>query len=268
MLWNGGVKPILISIMKNLLTNHFGRIKDIDLALPETWTQQIFLTFDIDWVCDAVLEDTISILEEAGVAATWFVTHQTPLLDRLRSNPNFELGLHPNFNNLLNGQNVKEKLNSAEQIIDELLTIVPEAKSIRSHSMTQSSRLYDLFAEKGLTHECNTYIPSSSKITLCPWKTWQGLIKISHFWEDDLNVLDVHVDATVLAQEALGLKVFDFHPIHLYLNTETLSRYEDSRAVHLDPCRLLAWRSQSTLGARSQLNNLLCWSAHVRKNGI
>jgi hypothetical protein len=32
-------------------------IKNIDPALPDTWRQRIFLTFDIDWVCDAVLED-------------------------------------------------------------------------------------------------------------------------------------------------------------------------------------------------------------------
>ena len=257
-----------MSVMKNLPTNLFGRIKDIDPALPDTWRKGLFLTFDIDWVCDAVLEDAICLVEEAGVAATWFVTHQTSLLNRLRSNPKFELGIHPNFNNLFNGQNTKASSGSAAQILDNLLAIVPEAKSVRSHSMTQSSRLYDLFAERGLTHECNTYIPSTSRIILYPWKTWQGLTKVSHFWEDDLNVLDVHVDASMLVQEAVGLRVFDFHPIHLYLNTETLTRYEQSRAFHSDPSRLLAWRSQSPLGARTQLNALLSLSGQEAKNGI
>ncbi len=254
--------------MKNLSTNLFGCIKDIDPDVPDTWSQRIFLTFDIDWVCNAILEDAICLLEEAGVAATWFVTHQTPLLDRLRSNPNFELGLHPNFNNLLNGLVTKANSNSAAQILDELLEIVPEAKSVRSHSMTQSSRLYDLFAERGLTHECNTYISSTSQIILYPWKTWHGLTKVTHFWEDDLNALGVHVDTVALAKQAVGLKVFDFHPIHLYLNTENINRYEQSRASHSDPSRLMTWRSQSRFGARTQLISLLSLSGRSIKNDI
>lgn len=61
----------------------------------------VFFTFDIDWACDEVLSDTIDIIEAAGVSATFFVTHQTTLLERLRANSAIELGVHPNFNTLL-----------------------------------------------------------------------------------------------------------------------------------------------------------------------
>ena len=57
---------------------------------PKTY-RGIFLTFDIDWADDDVIGDTIDLVEKAEVKATWFVTHQTPLLDRLRDNPKFEL---------------------------------------------------------------------------------------------------------------------------------------------------------------------------------
>ena len=249
--------------MKNLPINLFGLINEIEPAHPDTWDQRIFLTFDIDWACDFVLEDTISLLEKSDVAATWFVTHQTSLLDRLRSNPKFELGIHPNFNELLSGKSATVNASSAEHILDELLTIVPEAKSVRSHSMLQSSRLYDLFAKRALTHECNNYIPSESKTILRPWKTWQGLTKVTHFWEDDLNTIGMHVDATSLAQEHAGLRVFDFHPIHLYLNTETLTRYEQSRSDHANASNLITWRSNSPTGARAQLERLLSSASQV-----
>lgn len=71
----------------------FGNIGEIDLENPSSY-QKIFLTFDIDWASDEVLEYCIDIIEKANVKATWFVTHETPLLERLRANPNFELGIH------------------------------------------------------------------------------------------------------------------------------------------------------------------------------
>jgi len=60
--------------------------------------KNIYLTFDLDWACDCVIEDTLLLLEHENVPATIFVTHDTPLLKRMRENPNIELGVHPNFN--------------------------------------------------------------------------------------------------------------------------------------------------------------------------
>jgi len=71
--------------------------------------------------------------------ATWFVTHDTPLISRLRTNSKFELGIHPNFDFLIQGE--PRNGGNAQEVVARLLEIVPEAKSVRSHSMTQSSRL-------------------------------------------------------------------------------------------------------------------------------
>ena len=81
--------------------SRFGLIREIRPERPETWRGRVFLTLDLDWACDGVLEDTIDLVEGEDVSATWFVTHDTPLLERIRSNPRFELGIHPNFNGLL-----------------------------------------------------------------------------------------------------------------------------------------------------------------------
>lgn len=64
------------------------------------YQKTIYLTFDIDWAHDTILEYTVDLLEKHEVAATFFVTHDTPVLNRLRDNPLFELGIHPNFNPL------------------------------------------------------------------------------------------------------------------------------------------------------------------------
>src|SRR5688572_22770431 len=81
----------------------FGRISEIRPDDEASWRDRIFLTIDIDWASDEVIADTAALVEEAGVAATWFVTHDTPQIGRLRANPLFELGIHPNFNFLLDG---------------------------------------------------------------------------------------------------------------------------------------------------------------------
>jgi len=142
------------------MTKNFGKISDILPETPDTWETRFFLTFDIDWANDDVLADSIDLVEEANISATWFVTHDTPLLKRLRANSKFELGIHPNFNFLLNGDPSNGR--NAEEVIDRLLCVVPEAKSVRSHSMTQSSHLLQLFVDRGIYYDCNHYIPKNA----------------------------------------------------------------------------------------------------------
>ncbi len=229
-------------------------ISTIDIEASTTWQDSFFLTFDIDWAHDVVLSDTIDLIEQAGVSATWFITHETPLLERLRTNPNFELGIHPNFNFLLNG--AKGNGTNAKEVLDRLMAIVPEAKSVRSHSMTQNSPLLDLFKEKGLSHDCNVFIPEQSDILLKPWKLWNGLTRVPYFWEDDVACMyEQNTPIEKLAGRA-GLKVFDFHPIHIFLNTESLDRYERTRHLHQKPEELIKNRFDGK-GARTKLLKLL-----------
>jgi hypothetical protein len=218
----------------------------------------VVLTLDIDWACDEVLADCIELVEESGAPATWFVTHDTPLLERLRASENFELGIHPNFNPLLDGNGA-----SAERIIDEILAIVPEAVSIRSHSMVQSSRLLDLFLRKGLRFDCNHFIPEQSGILLKPWRLWNGMVKVPHFWEDDAACI---YDAGAAVRDLVGrdgLKVFDFHPIHVFLNTEDLNRYDQTRSLHSIATELVRYRF-SGVGARTHLLDLLAEFKNAR----
>lgn len=218
----------------------------------------IYLTFDIDWAHDEILEDTIDLVEMYKLSATWFVTHATPLLGRLRNNPYFELGIHPNFNFLLDGDN--RAGNNANEVVDRLMTLVPEAKCVRSHSLTQNSNLIDMFSHKGFTHECNTLIPANSGIALKPWASFGSLTRVPHFWEDDVHVL---YDSIGIPQpnpaelaSAGGLKVFDFHPIHVFLNTESLDRYERARPFFQNPEELIKLRYEG-YGTRNRLIELL-----------
>lgn len=233
---------------------NFGKISSIKTEQPSTWLDTTFLTFDIDWAHDEVLADTIDLVERAGISASWFVTHETPLLERLRGNALFDIGIHPNFNFLLQGDDRNGR--NAEEVVNRLLAFVPEAKPIRSHSLTQNSHLLDLFSRVGLTHDCNHFIPAESGIAIRPWPLWNGLTRVPHFWEDDVAC---HSRDNRPIQELLmrpGLKVLAFHPIHIFLNTETLARYERMRPRFQEPEELIKHRFQGE-GTRSRLQQLL-----------
>ncbi len=236
------------------MLNRFAKITEINPEINISWEESLFLTFDVDWACDEVLANTIELVQQKDICDTWFITHDTPLLNELRKNPKFELGIHPNFNFLLNGD--PRNGATAEEVVDRLLTIVPEAKTIRSHSMTQSSNLLQLFVKKGLTHDCNHFIPEQAQISLKPWHVWNGLIKVSYFWEDDVAcIYDTNTPIQLLTQRD-GLKVFDFHPIHVFLNTENLERYERTRTIHNNHKELIKHRYQGK-GTMTSLEMLL-----------
>jgi hypothetical protein len=230
----------------------FETISAIIPSDPSTWKDRIFLTFDIDWAHDQILQSTIDLVEQAEVAATWFVTHDTALLGRLRANSNFELGIHPNFNFLLQGDS--QNGSNAEEVIDRLLKIVPEAKSIRTHSLVTSSPLLAMFKEKGLTHDSSIFIPADSGININPYLDISKVIRCPYFFGDYSSCIKETKDI-FFAND--NLSIYDFHPIHVFLNTESILRYEKSRLYFNDPGALLEFRNINNHGVCDQLLRLL-----------
>ncbi|MCX4351269.1 MAG: hypothetical protein OSJ60_06490 [Lachnospiraceae bacterium] len=97
---------------------------------------KVYLIFDMEWGKDTTLEYFYKLLKRYDVPATILVTHQTKWLQVFREDPDIELGIHPNFNKLLSGE-----LDTANyrEVIDNLLYIVSEAITYRSHSLAGSS---------------------------------------------------------------------------------------------------------------------------------
>lgn len=134
-------------------------IKNINIHEENSWKDKIFLTFDLDWCLDETLQDTLDLLEKYDAKATFFVTHKTELLSQMRQNPNIELAIHPNFNFLLEGDFQQGK--NINEIIEYYLKFVPDAVSVRSHSLTQGSKIVSAFEYYGLLYECNSLVPLS-----------------------------------------------------------------------------------------------------------
>lgn len=206
------------------------------------------ITIDIDWVPDKVLGHTLELLSKSGVPCTIFATHATGLLSGL-DRKQFEIGVHPNFNPLLNGGNEKPK-----KVVERLKELFPQARGIRSHSSLVSNVLVDMFCEMGFEYESNVCLPYSRNLELLP--LWNDVLRIPFNWEDYLHFsygkefFDMDLDFNA------GLNIVNFHPVHVFLNTESRERYEGAKPFYQDPEHLAGYKNLGK-GAETLLNKIL-----------
>ncbi len=226
----------------------------------DTYNGFTFITIDIDWAPDFAILDTVELLLKYDVAATILVTHKSPLLQDLRSHHNFEFGIHPNFNPLLNGS--AQNGDDAKKVMENIIKIVPHPKVARGHSLTSNSEIQELYKDFGVTHDLNTFIPTGAGMTLKPFTFWNNLVTVPYCWEDDVHLYYERIGITEKEPKDIhnmndgGLKVINFHPIHIYLNTESLNRYENSRGFHGDIEKLEEYRYQG-FGTRDRFIELI-----------
>lgn len=186
-------------------------------------TDPIAITFDVDWAPDFVIEDIADILEKHNVCSTWFITHESPALERLRANPElFELGIHPNF---LEGSSHG---NSPDEILSHLLSIVPDAKSIRTHGLAQSGPLLAHIQSHGLIYDLSIFMPGVSNLHPFEFR-WNGgvLVRMPYNWSDDYEMQKEEPNWTLnLISKLDGMRILNFHPVLLYLNLTDFKPYE------------------------------------------
>jgi len=226
----------------------FENIKNIDVN--GDWGKKVFLTFDTEWAGDELLNYIVDIIFEADIKATFFCTHKTKVLDRMRENNKIELGIHPNFNFLLNGDFRYGK--NFNEVIKFYKDIVPEAVSVRSHYLTQSTGLSKAFSENGIRYESNILIPG---IQFRPWYD-SITVKIPYFWEDYGHCLRKWEFDVNKFLDGNGLKVFNFHPLFVFLNIENMARYERSKEFYKD-CEKLKKYRHNGYGMENMLKDLI-----------
>lgn len=183
------------------------------------------LTLDIDWAPDFMIKTVAARLLEAGVCATWFVTHDSPAVRQLKTNPDrLELGLHPNF---LPGSTHGT---TPEEVLSYVSELVPGARAVRTHGLISSTQLLDLMIVRaGLEADVTLFLPRTTGLKPFEYY-WRGrsLWRVPFFWEDDFEMERAEPCWDLEPYLALGpgLKVFNFHPIHVYLNSADMGPYQ------------------------------------------
>jgi hypothetical protein len=184
------------------------------------------ITIDIDWAPDFMIAWVGDLLRRSGVKATWFVTHDSPGVLRLMAyQPRFAFGLHPN---LLDGST---QGSNERDVFSFLRRILPSARTMRTHGLVQSTHLLELAGnEYGIEADVSVYMPEVSGIT--PFEqelrhNGRKMLRIPYFFEDSIaiGVPEKSIEFSDSCYHVPGLKIFNFHPVHIYLNSDTEERY-------------------------------------------
>ncbi len=198
--------------------------------MPATVCSDGVITLDVDWAPDVVIDSVAHILIERRARATWFVTHASAAIERLAEHRDlFELGIHPN---MLPGSTHGA---GEDEVMAHMATLVPGAVTMRTHGLYQTSNfLVKAARDYGIRHDVSLFLPHAPQLQPHHVK-WAGTSfwRIPYFWEDDSEMYEDDPIWT-LSDERLqvgGLRVFDFHPIHVALNTERFARYDALKSV-------------------------------------
>ena len=220
-----------------------------NVSMSDSWEDKVFLTFDTEWANDEILSYMLNIILEANIKATFFCTHRTKLLERMRKNNKIELGIHPNFNFLLKGDFRYGR--TYDEVVRYFKDIVPEAVSARSHCLVQGTQISEALKKNGLDYEVNILIPNRQ---LSPWQDTQT-IKVPYGWEDDTHCL-FRWEFNMEYFLKRGIKIFNFHPLFIYLNAEDIKRYEVSKEFYSD-CKRLRQNRYTGYGMENMLRDLI-----------
>ena len=221
-------------------------------------TKRYILTFDIDWAPDFVIEDCLSILDQFGKNATFFTTHDTPMNQEI-VNRGHILGIHPNFlQNSTHGSNV-------ETVVKKCLSYAPKAWCLRTHGLVQSTPLLlEIFSKfPQLKLDVSLLMHRSPFAYKSSWELESVFFERLIFnWEDDFDFSNNRKGEknSLFVGE---LTVFNFHPIHVFLNSFDGEEYQSlKRKTSILPLNeldinVLSFFQNSGFGTRNNLIEIL-----------
>ena len=228
------------------------------------------LTFDVDWAPDFIIESVAEMLLANSIKCTWFVTNLSPAIEKLFVHSElFEFGLHPNF---LPGSSHG---NTEKDVMNYLKNILPGAHIVRTHALVQSSHLLRMMLlEYEITIDVSLFLRETPHIVPhymhfdC---SSRRLLRIPYFWEDndemfnpakswDIHNSKYHVD---------GLKIFNFHPMYVCLNSDTIDNYEKLKSLRplqtLDGKTVDQYVNRDGKGSGTFLQDFI---TYIRENNI
>ncbi len=186
------------------------------------------ITLDLDWAPDFMIDAAAQALLDREVKATWFVTHDSPAVARLRERPDlFELGIHPNF---LAGSSHGS---TPQEVVAHCAALVPGARAVRTHCLLQSTPLHDALLEgSDVEVDLSLFLPGARGVEAVEqWSPGGRLVRLPYVWQDNMEMYSPapNWDAAGLL-DAPGLRIFDFHPVHVWLNSADFAPYERMKA--------------------------------------
>jgi hypothetical protein len=182
----------------------------------------VVFTADQDWAPEWACEIFVDQAKKNLLPFHIFRTNKSPTIDNAVADGILTHGWHPNF------KTDSTHGNSISEVISTMQKIAPGSRTVRAHSYFESSETWDYLFKAGQTVESHGL--TSLEENLLPLRMASKFIRIPVFFEDDVLLRDSpnHLDCELIKKrlETPGLKVLDFHPIHIGLNSKSLDDYE------------------------------------------
>lgn len=177
----------------------------------------IVLTFDTDWCPEFVLEPVFATLKKHNLKGTIFCTNPISF----KEDENIEFGIHPNF------MPDSTQGKTEDEVLFYLKEAFPDAVSSRSHRLYWHSGLGKKLLNAKIQHDVSLCLPFQSHLKVFDS---HGLYRCPYWYSDNLHVKDgLAFDKVDLPHfDKPGLKIFGFHPIHIYCNLNDTKKYQTS----------------------------------------
>lgn len=203
----------------------------------------ISITVDTDWAPDLILEYTLNLLSISGINATFFCTNATDC-----DFGDHEQAIHPNFTSMdLDGH------------IARMMEIFPDAKGLRSHSLFFSERMRPVLAKKGIQYCSNVMLFKHPHLEPCMMAP--SILEFPIYFMDTFNLIMKGSSSTFahdLHKHSIdGMKVYDFHPIHIFMNTCSIEHYDSFKQFYQKPEILKQYVNTEKYGIRDYFTDLI-----------
>ena len=185
----------------------------------------MIVTVDIDWACEAAIEETLDFLDCNNIAATIFTTHNSRVLENNMNK--IEVGLHPYF-----GKNSSHG-NEISEVVKYVMDLPHNIPAYRCHRFATCNSSQQAMAEVGMVISSNT---CTDLEIIAPFKNRFGNLEVPIFLEDGGYLWRKHQLKITSSLQSKILqsfpKVIIIHPMHFVLNTPNFNyMYEIKRSL-------------------------------------
>ena len=175
-------------------------------------TCRVFVTIDLDWASEHVIEETLQWFETANIPVTVFATHESNSVKRRFSD--IEVGLHPYFHS------DSSQGSTPEETLDTLEQISWNVPIYRSHRFLDSNLIREWMRGLGMMASSNVCTDLNP---MMPFTHRSGMIEIPISFEDGGYMERGHdlSDNGKVLQLISESEIFVIvlHPMHFVLNT-------------------------------------------------
>jgi hypothetical protein len=112
---------------------------------------------------------------------------------------------------------------------------------MRTHGLMQWTGLYQTVQRvaPSIVFDASLFLPNHQNLS--PFRFYVGgekpIIRVPYYWEDDIASVTPNWSWGSVPEPSSGIRIFDFHPIHVGLNMTSIQQYKELKS-RLGPSRM------------------------------